>query len=298
MKKVPVLYHLQAADACVNLYDRSARTALKNRQFEWTSCGERHDKIETGLVEWELDDEYLPVAVGGSLTTNRGVKGENFARWFKEVEGLSTAELGDFVLSGDEENLIFESGDFHPVEGLFTMNFGLPFITVANGKEEFEITADDDTFVFVGDKLVIDMGGVHSATTGRFVINENAEIYAAVGNQSLAYTGVNLSVGEAAVIRVYHANRDSKNSVFSVRVSSMVLSVTEKNGEATVAYDPTNPGAVAPMGESLTVGLEQSRMMDVVAAVKGMSFGLIMVCITAIIFAVVKRWQRAHSQEE
>lgn len=298
MKKVPVLYHLQAADACVNLYDRATRTALKNRQFEWTSCGERHDKIETGLVEWELDDEYLPVAVGGSLTTNRGVKGENFARWFKEVEGLSTAELGDFVLSGDEENLIFESGDFHPVEGLFTMNFGLPFITVANGKEEFEITADDDTFVFVGDKLVIDMGGVHSATTGRFVINENAEIYAAVGNQSLAYTGVNLSVGEAAVIRVYHANRDSKNSVFSVRVSSMVLNVTEKNGEATVAYDPTNPGAVAPMGESLTVGLEQSRMMDVVAAVKGMSFGLIIVCITAIIFAVVKRWQRGHSQEE
>ena len=295
--KIPVLFYSQVADECVNLYDNSvtARRALKNRQFEWTSCGERHDEIEAGLVEWELNDSYLPVAVGGDLTTNRGVKGENFARWFRNVEGLSESKGGEIELVSEGDVLSFESTDFNPVSGLFTMTFGLPFMVVADGSEEFEITADDDTFVFVNGKLVIDMGGIHSATTGRFRINEKAEVYAGVENESLAYTGVNLKSGEAGVVRVFHANRDSKNSVFKLSVSGMALNVAE--GTDTVAYDPTNPGYMAPLGTNLTVGLNQAKVMAVANTVKGMSFGLIAVCGVAIICAAVKYWRRRHNRE-
>ena len=293
--KVPVLFYSQVADECVNLYDNSvtARKALKSRQFEWTNCGEYHDEIETGILEWELDGSYLPVAVGGNLTANRGVKGENFARWFKNVEGLSESKSGEIELDVEGGDLVFEDTDFQPVSGLFTMTFGLPFVVLADGAEEFEITADDDTFVFVGNKLAIDMGGIHSATTGRFKINEKAEVYAGVGNESLAYTGVNLAKSEAAVIRVFHANRDSKNSVFSLRISGMVLNVAEDM----VAYDPMNPGYMAPLGTNLTVGLNQAKVMAVANTVKGMSFGLIAVCGVAIICAAVKYWRRRHNRE-
>lgn len=292
--KVPVLYYSQVADECVNLYDKAARAALKNRQFEWASCGEHHDAIETGLVEWELDSEYLPVAVGGDLTANRGVKGENFRRWFKNVEGVSESFGGEIELVSNGGDLVFEDMNFQPTEGLFTMSFGLPFMVLANGTEEFEITADDDTFVFVGNKLVIDMGGIHSATTGRFVINEKAEVYAAVGAESLAYTGVNLKKSEAGVVRVFHANRDGKSSVFKMRLSNMILNTMD--GAETVAYDPMNPGYVAPLGTSLTVGLNQEKVLAVANTVKGMSFGVIAVVAVAIISLAVKYWRRGHNR--
>lgn len=295
--KVPVLYYSQVADECVNLYDNStvARAALKNRQFEWTDCGGYYDAVETGLVEWELNDEYLPVAVGGELTTNRGVAGENFRRWFKNVEGVSAAQSGEIALSEAGDGLVFEATDFQPVEGLFTMSFGLPFMVLANGKEKFEITADDDTFVFVGNKLVIDMGGIHGATTGRFVINEKGEVYAGVEKESLAYTGVNLKEAQEGVVRVFHANRDSKSSVFSVRIANMVLNTVE--GTETVAYDPTNPGYMAPLGESLVVGLNQSKIMATANVVKGLSFGMIAIAAAVIICAAVRYWRRGHNRE-
>lgn len=295
--KIPVLFYSQVADECVNLYDKSARTALKNRQFEWTDCGGYYDQIETGLVEWELNSEYLPVATGqGNLTANRGVKGENFARWFKNVAGASESGSSEIELKSENGVFSFESSDFQPTSGLFTMTFGVPFLVQADGAEEFEITADDDTFVFVDGKLVIDMGGVHSATTGRFVINENAEVYVAVGEESLAYSGVNLTAGGTGTLRVFHANRDSKDSVLALKISGMAINTTE--GTDTVAYDPTNPGYMAPLGVNTVVGINQGKVLAVANAVKGMSFGLIAICSTAIICAVVRYWRQRRNREE
>ncbi len=295
--KVPVLYYKQKADVCVNLYDRDSRAALKKRQFEWTSCGYYHDEIETGLVEGELDESYLPVAIGGERTSNRGVKGENFTRWFKAVDGLSENAGGEFSLSLENDGIMsFRDENFHPVDGLFTMNFGLPFEVKADGNEKFEITADDDTFVFVGNRLVLDMGGVHSEVTGRFVIKENAEVYAGVGNESLAYAGVTLKKGESSVVRVFHANRDSKSSVFGVRLRNMVLGTTEKNGETVTNYDPANPSYVPPLGESLTVATDQGKIIAMTNSAKMMSFGIIAVCLTALIYAGLRYWQHGRNR--
>ena len=294
--KVPVLYYIQKADECVNLYDKASRAALKKRQFEWTSCGYYHDKIETGLVEGELSESYLPVAIGGLETSNRGVKGENFARWFKNVEGVSESMSGWFNLSLENGVLTYEDENFHPVDGLFTMSFGLPIMVTADGDEEFEISADDDTFVYVGNRLVLDMGGIHSESTGRFIINENAEVYAGVGEESLAYTGVTLKKGEASVIRVFHANRDSKNSVFGVKIYGMALGVVERNGETVVNYDSMNPGYVAPLGESMTVAIDQSKIIAMADNVKMLSFGIIAVCLTALIYAGLRYWQHGHNR--
>lgn len=296
--KVPVAYYSQVADECVNLYDNSiaARLALKSRQFEWTSCGDYHDVIETGLIEGELNEEYLPVAVGGSLTANRGVKGENFQRWFRAVQGVSESRVDNFILSFEDGAYVFDDENFQPVEGLFTMSFGLPFMATLSGEEEFEITADDDTFVFLGNRLVIDMGGIHSATTGRFVIKENAEVYAGVGDESLAYTGVNLK--ESGVIRVFHANRDSRSSVFKMRISGMTLNTKEDTEGVLVQYDPMNPGYMAPLGTNLVVEMNQAKVLAIANTIKGMSFGLIGICAVAIICVAWKCWRRGRNREE
>lgn len=288
---VPVLYYDQRADECVNIYNNAAKDALERRQFEWSSCEYHNKQIETGLVAFELDDKYLPIGVGGQMLPNRGMK--DISHWFSAVDGKSASYTGnlqfDYSSDGAEfsfykemfyplDDVEFSQGDFVNKDGhnhLFTMNFAVPFTALLSGDERFEITADDDTFVFVGNKLVIDMGGVHDAKTGVFQISENGDIYSSVDGVDLAYSGVSIDAQNGAIVRIFHADRDSSESVFNVKFSGMNLSVVDtkvaKDGsdEITVAYDPTNPSYVAPLGESVVFKPSGTKGLIIMATVEG-----------------------------
>lgn len=287
---VPVIYYDQRMDECVNLYEVSLKEALEARQFEWTSCGYYNKQIEQGLVEFELGGEYLPVATGaGKLTPNKGV---NIARWFGVVDGKSASYAGilEMRYEASGAKFIFESENFYPLDEiefsagdkinsdghnhLFTMNFAVPFTVLGSGDEGFEIMADDDTFVFVGDKLVLDMGGIHDATTGRFVIHENGEIYTGVGDEDLAYSGVSVGVGDGSIVRIYHADRDAESSTFNVGFDGMNLSVAnaelaQGGSGVQIAYDPSDPTYVAPLGESSVFRPDSTKGLVIMASIEG-----------------------------
>ena len=285
---LPVVYYDQRADNCVNLYDTNLRHDLYKRQFEWTSCKYYNKNIEQGLVEFELDDEYLPVAVGGKLTPNKGI---DFDRWFDAVDNKSASYNGVLGMnySANGAEFSFESEDFYPLDEvefssgdfankdkhnhLFTMSFAVPFTVLGTGEEEFVISADDDTFVFVGDKLVIDMGGVHRATTGRFVIRKNGEIYSGIGDETLGYSGVKTEVGNGSIVRIFHADRDSSESVFNLKFTGMNLSVTNaelaQGGGVQIAYDPSDPSYVAPLGETSVFRPDSTKGLVVMATIEG-----------------------------
>ena len=308
---LPVAYFDQKSDGCVDLYDASASAQLYKRQFEWSGCGYHNKDIETGLVEFELSDDYLPVAVGGELTPNRGLT--NMDRWFDAVEGKSASYTGnlklDYVADGAEfsfhkarfyplDEVDFSKGDFVNKDGhnhLFTMSFAVPFTALFSGNEEFEIVADDDTFVFVGNKLVIDMGGIHDATFGKFVIHKNGEIYTALKGKDLAYSGVTIADEKGSIVRIYHADRDADDSTFGVVFRGMNLGVTnaqlaESDTEAVqIAYDPTDPTYVAPLGESSVVEPNNTRGFIVLATIEGLMVIVFSVLMAASIRSVVKR---------
>lgn len=303
---VPVIYYDWKSDECVNLYDTSAKKELYARQFEWASCGYHNKEVEQGLVEFDLNEKYLPVATGeGRLTANRGV---DIARWFEVVEGKSASYAGALEMQyrADGAEFVFEAEDFYPLDAaefsngdrvnkdghnhLFAMNFAVPFTVLASGEESFEVKADDDTFIFVGDKLVLDMGGVHDAVAGKFVIRENGEIYAGVDGEELAYSGVTVSKGDGSIVRIYHADRDSDNSVFDVKFSAMNLSVTSSelannDGGVQVAYDPSDPTYVAPLGESSVFRPDSTKGLIVMATIEG-----VMIVVVAILVASVARF--------
>ena len=239
---LPVAYYDQRSDACVNLYDTSANQALNSRQFEWTSCDYNNKQVEQGLVSYELGEDYLPVAVGGELLPNRGLN--DMKRWFSNVENKSKEYTGALKLVYKLENTVefsYINGDFYPLdtvmfsEGdsvnkdghnhLFTMSFAVPFTVTASGDESFAIKADDDTFVFVGKELALDMGGILEAIAGRLMINESGEVYTGMEGEELAYSGIKLNKDEGSVIRIFHADRDSSESVFKVRMTGLSLNV-------------------------------------------------------------------------
>lgn len=313
---VPVLYYDQKSDDCVNLYDTGLSKAVYARQFEWTSCGYYNKELEQRLVEFELSEDYLPVATGaGRLTANRGV---DIAQWFKAVDGKSVSYAGTlgmkYVANGAE--FIFEAEEFYPLDEvefgksetvnidghnhLFTMNFAVPFKVLASGEESFEVAADDDTFVFVGNRLVLDMGGVHDKIIGRFVIRENGEIYAGVDGESLAYSGVNVAEGDGSIVRIYHADRDSADSTFNVKFSGMNLSVTDakladnnSDDGVQIAYDPSDPTYVAPLGESSVFRPDSTKGLIVMATIEG-----VMVVVVAVLVVSVARFMVKQKVEK
>ena len=311
---VPVLYYDQKMDACADLYNISGRAAVFQRQFEWTECGYYHSEVETGLAEFYLSDEYLPVATGaGELTSNRGI---DFSRWFSAKEGESASYAGVLKMSyrAAGAEFSFTQEEFYPLDAaefsagdsvnrdghnhLFTMNLAVPFTVLKSGDESFMITADDDTFVYLGNELVIDMGGIHGATTGRFRISEEGEVYAAVGDEEMSYTGVRVS--DSSIVRIFHADRDSSESTFSIRFSRMNLSIintelAEKEGEIQVAYDPTDPSYVAPLGETTVFRPDETKGLIILVAIEGFAVKLFTIMFTCV---VSRYWRRAHSREE
>ena len=323
---VPILYYDQTMDECVNLYDAGLADTLSLRQFEWASCGYYNSMLEQGMVEVRLGEDYLPVATGGQMLPNRGVKADNFARWFSSVEGKSQVYGGNLSLryNASTASFSYESENFYPLNGLavpdepvnkdgnnqlFTLNLGVPVQIIADGNEVFSVTADDDTWVYVGDKLVLDMGGVHEAMVGRFKVMNGGEIYTALGEEDLAYSGVTAEANTGAIVRIFHADRNSESSVFRVSFSNMLLNVTddvtlargagaETVDGATVAYNPEDPGYAAPLGESLTYQPNRSKVVLASAIVQALVLGVLSVILIAAISAAWRYGRRDHSQEE
>ena len=303
---VPVLYYDRKSDECVDLYDMNLNKELYVREFEWTSCGYSNKEVEEGLVDFDLDDKYMPVTTwAGRLTANRGA---NVAQWFEVLDGKSVSYAGtlemQYVTKGAE--FIFTAEDFYPLDAaefssgdkvnndghnhLFAMNFAVPFTVLASGTESFEVRADDDTFIFVGSKLVLDMGGIHDAAVGRFVIHEDGEIYSGVDGEELAYSGVTVGKGDGSIVRIYHADRDSADSTFNIKFSEMNLSVTSSelannDGGVQVAYDPSDPTYVAPLGESSVFRPDSTKGLIVMATIEG-----VMIVVVAILVASVARF--------
>jgi len=128
----------------------------------------------------------LASTLGGALTT-----ADNFSKWFRDVPGLNTSkplaiELirapgtnvytfndktdakyktlgGFFPINGD---LLGNSGGSTPNQNFhFTFELETEFVYEKGKGQVFTFTGDDDVWVYIDGKLVIDIGGVHSAVS-------------------------------------------------------------------------------------------------------------------------------------
>lgn len=312
-----VVYLDQRQDECVNMYTTSKNEALRERQFEWGECGYHNKEIEKGMASYELSEEKFPVLSAGKLTSNRGLG--NAERWFTAVEGKSASFLGTLGLKYEKEgtDFYFYREEFYPLdevkfsEGdsvnrdghnhLFTMSFAVPFTVLAGGSEKFEITADDDTFVYVGDKLAIDMGGIHDKVTGSFVIHDDGEVYAGVDDEELAYTGIRLDEGAGSMVRIFHADRDADDSTFGVKFVGMNISFVDssklarENDGVQIAYDPTDATYEAPLGQSVVVQPDNTRGYMIMATIEGVM--VVVFAVLAVIAARIMIRRRVEKQQ-
>jgi fibro-slime domain-containing protein len=158
---------------------------------------------------------------------------DSFNQWFTNVEGVNQAVPHSITLTRDPETRVYRfeaskhnNQSFFPLDGQlygnqtwahnyhFTYEIHSKFTYTSPGTRDyalnFEFSGDDDVWVYINKKLVVDIGGVHG------------EKFASVNVDTLA-SSLGLEPGQTYDLDFYFAERHTTESNFTLETTIQFL---------------------------------------------------------------------------
>jgi fibro-slime domain-containing protein len=179
------------------------------------------DDASVGIVQATLDANKKPVyAPVGPLMSEYGQQTTDQARfdqWYRDTDGVNVPVEFTLQLQPQGNGISsYDNGAFFPIDGQgfgneerdhnFHFTFELHTTFTYRGGEIFTFTGDDDLWVFVNNKLGIDLGGLHPERSRTLNLDERA-----------AELGIML--GGSYPLDLFHAERHTTASHFRVDTS-------------------------------------------------------------------------------